>query len=152
MACSKFDEHWISRYQSRENIASMTSLGIVQEPALLHQHSRYQWNFFLPRRPFNTSCTVPSTSNLPWIRVNVILVGGGVPNSTLQRRWTSATFSTIQEHFSSHLRSSNDNFIIRMKFCIGPYMWYRYKITCSLVCIQVKPYHVLIEHLVTMKN
>ena len=37
----KFDEHWISRYQSQENIASMTSLGIVQKPAGLHQHSRY---------------------------------------------------------------------------------------------------------------
>ena len=27
---AKFDEHWISRYQSYENVASMTSLGIVQ--------------------------------------------------------------------------------------------------------------------------
>ena len=30
---AKFDEHWISRYQSHENIASVTSLGIVQKPA-----------------------------------------------------------------------------------------------------------------------
>ena len=42
---TKFDEHWISRYQSHEDIASMTSLGIVQKPAWLHMHSRYQWNF-----------------------------------------------------------------------------------------------------------
>ena len=40
MACSKFDEHWISRYQSHEDIASMISLGIVQKPARLRQHSR----------------------------------------------------------------------------------------------------------------
>ena len=44
MPCSKFDEHWISQYKSHENIASLTSLGIVQKPAWLHQHSRYQWN------------------------------------------------------------------------------------------------------------
>ena len=42
---AKFDEHWIFRYQSHENIASMTSLGLVQKPARLHQHSGYQWNF-----------------------------------------------------------------------------------------------------------
>ena len=42
---AKFDERWISRYQSHENIASMTSLEIVQKPAWLHHHSRYQWNF-----------------------------------------------------------------------------------------------------------
>ena len=29
MACSKFEEHWNSRYQSHKNTASMTSLGIV---------------------------------------------------------------------------------------------------------------------------
>ena len=45
IACSKFNEHWSSRYQSHENIASMTSLGIVQIPIRLHQHSRYQRNF-----------------------------------------------------------------------------------------------------------
>ena len=37
---AKFDELWISRYLSHENIVSMTSLGIVQKPAWLHQHSR----------------------------------------------------------------------------------------------------------------
>ena len=41
----KFDEYWISWHQSRENIVSVTSLGIVQKSARLHQHSRYQWNF-----------------------------------------------------------------------------------------------------------
>ena len=30
---AKFNEHWTSRYQSQENIASMTTLGIVQKPA-----------------------------------------------------------------------------------------------------------------------
>ena len=44
---------------------------------------------FLLHRPFNTSCTVPSTLNLSRILVIVTVVGGGVPNSTLQRRWTS---------------------------------------------------------------
>ena len=43
---AKFNEHWISRYQSHENIVSMTSLGIVQKPLCLYHHSRYQWNFF----------------------------------------------------------------------------------------------------------
>ena len=33
---------------------------------------------FLPCRPFNTSCTVPLTSNLSRILVIVTLVGGGV--------------------------------------------------------------------------
>ena len=45
MVCSKFDEDWIFRYQSHENIVSVTSLGIVQKPTWLHQHSGYQWNF-----------------------------------------------------------------------------------------------------------
>ena len=30
---AKFDEHWISLYQSHENTALMTSLGIVQKTA-----------------------------------------------------------------------------------------------------------------------
>ena len=30
---AKFDGHWISRYQTHENIALMTSPGIVQKPA-----------------------------------------------------------------------------------------------------------------------
>ena len=30
------------------------------------------------------------------------LVGSGLPNSTLQRRWTSRTFSTFQLHVSNH--------------------------------------------------
>ena len=53
---------------------------------------------FFPHRPFNTSCTVPSTSNLSRILVIVTIVGGGggsVPNSTLQCRWFS-TFSNLQ--------------------------------------------------------
>ena len=67
---------------------------------------------FLPHRSFNTSCTVHSTLKLSQILVIVTLVGGGgVPNSALQRRWTSANFSTFQYYFSNHLRSSNDNFI-----------------------------------------
>ena len=94
----KFDGHWISRCQSYENIASMTSLGIVQKPAWLHQHSRYQWNFSL-HRPFNTSCTVPSTSNLSRILVIVTLVGSGVPNSNHQRRWIS-THSPLSNNTS----------------------------------------------------
>ena len=44
---------------------------------------------FLSHRPFNTSCIVPSTSNLSRILVIVTLVGGGVPNWTLQRHWSS---------------------------------------------------------------
>ena len=51
---------------------------------------------FLPHRLFNTSCTVRETSNLSRIPVIVTPVVGGVPNSTLQRRWTSTTFSTLQ--------------------------------------------------------
>ena len=51
---------------------------------------------FLPRRHFNKSCTVPSTSNLSRILVIVALVGGGVPNSTLQRYLSSTTFSSLQ--------------------------------------------------------
>ena len=94
---AKFDEHWISRYQSYENIASMTYLGIVQKPAWLHQHSHYQWNFsFFCIDPSAHLCTVPSTLNLSRILVIVTIVGGGVPNSTLQRRWTSTTFSIFQ--------------------------------------------------------
>ena len=29
---TKLDEHWFSRYQSHENIVSVTSLGIVDKP------------------------------------------------------------------------------------------------------------------------
>ena len=65
---------------------------------------------FLPHRHFNTYCTNPSTSNLSRILVIITLVCDSVPNSTLQRRWTSTTFSTFQYHFSNHLRLSNDNF------------------------------------------
>ena len=54
-----------------------------KKPDWLHQHTRYQWNFFLPHRPFNTTCTVPSTSNLSRILVIVTLIGGDLPNSTL---------------------------------------------------------------------
>ena len=50
----------------------------------------------LPHLPFNTSCTVPLTSNLSQILVIVTLVGVGVPNSTLKRKWTSTTFPTFQ--------------------------------------------------------
>ena len=40
---------------------------------------------FIPHRPFSTSCTVPSTSNLSRNLVIVTPGGrGGVPNSTLQ--------------------------------------------------------------------
>ena len=39
---------------------------------------------------------VPSTSNLSRILVTVTLVGGGLPNSTLQRRWTSTQFFIFQ--------------------------------------------------------
>ena len=41
---------------------------------------------FLSHRSFNTSCTIPSTSNLPQILVIVTLGAGddGVPNSALQ--------------------------------------------------------------------
>ena len=49
---------------------------------------------FLPHRPFNTSCTVPSTSNLSRILVTVTLVGGGIPYSILRSHWTSTTFSS----------------------------------------------------------
>ena len=48
------DEHWISLQQTHENIASITSLGIVQKPAWLHQHSRYQWNFSFFRTGIST--------------------------------------------------------------------------------------------------
>ena len=48
----KFDEHRISRCLSHENITTMTSLGIVQKPAGLHQHSRYRWNFSIFRDDF----------------------------------------------------------------------------------------------------
>ena len=51
---AKFDEHWISQYQSHENISSMTCLGIMQKLAWLHQHSRYQWNFFSFRTDLST--------------------------------------------------------------------------------------------------
>ena len=54
MACSKSDEHRISLYQSHENIASMTSIGIVQKPSRLHQHSCYQWNFSFFRTDLST--------------------------------------------------------------------------------------------------
>ena len=54
MVCSKCDEHWISRYQSHENILSLTCLSIVQKPARLHQHSRYQGNFSFFRTDLST--------------------------------------------------------------------------------------------------
>ena len=72
-----------------DTTASMTSLGIVQKPAWLHQLPCYQWNFIFPHRPSNTSYNFPSISNLSRILVIVTFVGGGVPDSTLQRRWTS---------------------------------------------------------------
>ena len=102
MACSKFDEHWISRYQSRENIASMTYLGIVQKSAWLHQPSLYQWNFSFFWTEFSTHLA---------------------PFHRLQRRWriefvtppTRVTITRIRDKFElpkrrNHLRSYNDNF------------------------------------------
>ena len=50
---------------------------------------------FLPHQLFNTSCAIPLTSNLSRILVIVTLVGGGIPDSTLQCR-TSTTVSTFQ--------------------------------------------------------
>ena len=81
---AKFDGHWISRYQSHKNIASMTSLGIVQKPPstllLLVE--------LLSSTPtFQHICTVPSTSNFVSDYCFIVaLVDGGVPNATLQRR------------------------------------------------------------------
>ena len=51
---AKFDEHCISRYQSHENVASITSLGIVKKRTWLHQHSRYHWNFSFFRTDLST--------------------------------------------------------------------------------------------------
>ena len=51
---AKFDEHRIPRYQSHEIFNPMTSLGIVQKPAWLHQHTRYQWNFSFFRTDLST--------------------------------------------------------------------------------------------------
>ena len=48
---------------------------------------------FLPHRPLNTSCTVPSTSNLSRIHVIVTLVGGGVPNSNVIELQQHSPFS-----------------------------------------------------------
>ena len=110
MECSKFNERWISRYQSHNNNASMTSLGIVQKPAWLHHHSRKQRNLSFFLIDLSTSCTVLSISNISRILVIVTLVGDRVPNSTLQRRCTSRTFYTFQQHFSDHLSSSKGNF------------------------------------------
>ena len=95
---AKFVEHRIPRYQSRENIASMTSLGILQKPQWLHQHSRYQWKFSF----FRTNCP---TELVPfhllqtclWFLLLLPLLVVVVPNSTLQRRWTLTTFSTFND-------------------------------------------------------
>ena len=48
------DEHRISRYKFQENVVSITSLGIVQKPARLLQHSRYQWIFSFFRTDLST--------------------------------------------------------------------------------------------------
>ena len=42
------------RYQSHENIASLTSLGIVKTPGWLNQHSPYQWNCSFFRTDLST--------------------------------------------------------------------------------------------------
>ena len=84
---AKFNEHWMSQYQSHKCIASMTFLGIVQKNCLTPSaHLLPVEFFFLPHRPFNTSCTVPTTSNLSRILLIIALVGGGVSNSTFQLR------------------------------------------------------------------
>ena len=44
----------ISRYQSHGNIASMTSLGILQKPAWLQKTTRHQWNFSFFRTNLST--------------------------------------------------------------------------------------------------
>ena len=78
---AKLDESWFSRYQSHENIASMTSLRIMQNPAWLHQHSRYHWNFSFFCTDLSTHLgTISSTSNLSRILVTGTLVGGGIQN------------------------------------------------------------------------
>ena len=93
---AKLNEHSISRYQSHERIVWTISLGIVKKLAWLHQHSRYQWNFSFFRTDLSTHLApfhrLQTSRNL----VIVTLAGGGVLNSTLQRRSTSTTFSTFQ--------------------------------------------------------
>ena len=67
-------EHCLNDFFGDRAKTCMTSTAILLSVELL----------FLTQRPLNTSCTVPSTSNLSRILVIVFLVGGGVPNSTLQ--------------------------------------------------------------------
>ena len=61
----------------------------------LHQHSRNHWNFFLPHRSFNTSCTVPSNSSLSRFLV-IVNPRWWCTKFNLPASWTSITFSTFQ--------------------------------------------------------
>ena len=90
-----------------ENIASMPTFG--DHPKTCTTASALSLSvglLYFPDRPFNTSCTVPSTSNLSRILIIVTLVGGGLPNSTLQRCWTS-TFTTFRIEWETILQLAN---------------------------------------------
>ena len=68
--------------------------------------------FFLRHRPFNTSCTVRSTSNMSRILVHVTLVGGGtILNST----------SNVVE-LQQHSPSSETSYVHRM-IITPPYLF-----------------------------
>ena len=94
---AKSDEHWISLYQSHENTASMTSLGIVQKPALSVKL------LFLPHRPFTHLATFHRLQTC----LGFLLL---LPLLLVVYQIQPSNVIELQHSPLSTVRSSNDNF------------------------------------------
>ena len=100
---------------------------------------------FLQHQSFNTYCTIPLISSLSQILVIVILVGGGVPNSILQRR-------CFQQHSLLSNNTSVTTYVHRMIIslsCLFKHMKNDEHVTMFFQCLldhtQQKLYFCLIS-------
>ena len=86
----------------------MTSLGIVQKPTWLHQHSRYLWNLSFSLTDLSTHLTpfhqLQTCFGFLWLLPLLVVVYQIQPSNVVE----------LQQHFpldfSNQLRSWNDNF------------------------------------------
>ena len=106
---AKFIEHWISRYLSHENIAWMTSLGIVQKPGWLYPHSRYQLNFSFFLTDLSTHL---APFHLLQTCLGFLLL---LPLLVVVNQIQPSIVVELQQYSplsNNHLRSSNDKFTV----------------------------------------
>ena len=78
---------------------------------------------FLPHLPFNTSCTVPSTSNLSRILVIVTLCGG-----VLQQHYPLSDNTSINIYVHRHV--CLNTWTMNMSLCFSNVFWIKYNTNC----------------------